>query len=409
MPQAKPKVLIIDDDSIAQKFITHAICDNYDVKTANDGLSGIDEATHWQPSVILLEVEMPGKNGYETCELIKENTLTQHIPVIFISGRSSLRERLIGFEAGGDDYLTKPCEKELINAKVHYIYTQAETKKALNDQVKIAERIATDAIKGSAEIGKAIRFVEKMYSITSFDYLITELFKTMKEFGLNTSVLIRSTQGDIYRSSADEIISPLEEALLCQIKDQGRFYDFGCRTACNFRQVTLLIKNMPLSDPERYGRIKDTVPFVLGSIDEKVLALDTQNTMLAQAESLTKSTDAIRITLDNISQQSSQSQERMNSIMAKTMSDLDFMLPRMGLDDDQEASITNRLDQTFVETTECLDIASELKQSLTGVVRLLCYISEQQNKLVNNAKTETPPEVDEVSIDDELLGDVELF
>lgn len=89
---------------------------------------------------------MPGKNGYETCELIKENALTQHIPVIFISGHGSLRERLLGFEAGGDDCLTKPCEKELINAKVHYIYTQAETKEVLNDQVQVAEKIATDAI-----------------------------------------------------------------------------------------------------------------------------------------------------------------------------------------------------------------------------------------------------------------------
>ncbi|MBL4797272.1 MAG: hypothetical protein JKY50_07650 [Oleispira sp.] len=63
MHQTKPKVLIIDNDSIAPKFITNAICDNYDIKTANDGLSGIDEATHWQPSVILLDAGMPGKNG----------------------------------------------------------------------------------------------------------------------------------------------------------------------------------------------------------------------------------------------------------------------------------------------------------------------------------------------------------
>lgn len=411
MTCSSPKVLIIDDDKTAQKFISNAIRDNYEVKTANDGLSGIEDATHWQPDVILLDVEMPGKNGFETCEEIKRNALTQHIPIIFISGRSSLRERLISFEAGGDDYLTKPCEKELINAKVNYIYKQTESKKSLNDQVKTAEKIAHDAIKGSAEIGVAIRFVEKIYSITSFANLINELFKTMKEFGLNTSVLIRSSQGDIYKSSADNMISPLEEDLLLQIKNQGRFYDFGCRTACNFRHITLLIKNMPLSDPERYGRIKDTIPFVLGSIDEKVLALDGQNNVITQAESLTKSTNAIRMTLDNISQQSNNSQEKINEIMRKTMSDLDFMLPRMGLDDDQEASITNRLDQTFMETSECMDVASELKDSLSGIVRLLSYISEQHNKLVINASAEEAIDSsnDEMPEEDDLSGNVELF
>jgi CheY-like chemotaxis protein len=406
-----PKVLVIDDDTTAQKFISNAICDNYEVKTACDGLTGINEATHWQPDIILLDFEMPGKNGFETCEDIKRNTATQHIPIIFISGRSSLRERLISFESGGDDYLTKPCEKELINAKVNYIYKQTESRKTLNDQVKTAEKIAKDAIKGSAEIGVAIRFVEKIYSISSFDNLINELFNTMNEFGLNTSVLIRSSQGDTYKSSTDKIISPLEEDLLLHIKNQGRFYDFGCRTACNFRHVTLLIKNMPLSDPERYGRIKDTIPFVLGSIDEKILALDNQKEIIKQAESLTKSTNAIRITLDNISQQSNNSQEKINEIMRKTISDFDNMLPRMGLDDDQEASITNRLDQTFLDTSDCMDVASELKDSLSGVVRLLSYIAEQQNKLVINANAAETIESGTTDMDDEqeLQGNVELF
>ncbi len=152
MPCSNPKVLIIDDDSIAQKLISNAISDNYDVKTANDGLSGIDEATHWQPDIILLDVEMPGKNGFETCEDIKRNSTTQHIPIIFISGRSSLRERLISFESGGDDYLTKPCEKELINAKVNYIYKQNESKKLLNIQVETVKKLFMMPLKAAQKL-----------------------------------------------------------------------------------------------------------------------------------------------------------------------------------------------------------------------------------------------------------------
>ncbi len=93
------------------------------------------------------------------------------------------------------------------------------------------------------------------------------------------------------------------------------------------------------------------------------------------------------------------------------MSDLDNMLPKMGLDDDQEASITNRLDQTFLETSGCMDVASELKDSLTEVVRLLSYIVEQQNKLVINANISEAAEANTIDMDDEqdLQGNVELF
>jgi DNA-binding response OmpR family regulator len=104
--------------------------------------------------VILLDVEIPANNGYEVCELLKIDAKTQHIPIIFVSGNSSLRERLIGYEMGGDDYLVKPCEKELIKAKVDYICAQFESRKELDEQAYNAHKVAEDAIQSSVEIGE---------------------------------------------------------------------------------------------------------------------------------------------------------------------------------------------------------------------------------------------------------------
>jgi len=218
-----------------------------------------------------------------------------------------------------------------------------------------------------------------------------------------------SNQGPLFYSHNQQGISPLERDLLELTQDKGRFYDFGCRTICNFRQVSLLIKNMPLDDRERYGRIKDTVPFILGATDEKIRSLDTHDSLLKQAESLTSTTNAIRTTLDSISQSASKSQDKINETMRTTMQDLDFMLPRMGLDDDQEKSIVDRLDRTFMETVANLDIGMELKGSLSGIVRLLTHLVAQQKKMISNA-TATPTMV-EARIGDanELGDDVELF
>ena len=409
MQSALKKVLVIDDDSTAQKFICNAILNDYQVETASDGDLGINKVFEWQPDVILLDVEMPGKNGYEVCEQLKSGGATSHIPIIFVSGNSSLRERLIGYEMGGDDYLVKPCEKELIKAKVDYICAQYETKKQLGEKANIAHQVAEDAIQSSAEIGRAIRFVEKSYALPSFDELACGVFKTMAELGLKTSVMFLSNQGPLFYSHNQQGISPLERDLLELTQDKGRFYDFGCRTICNFRQVSLLVKNMPLDDRERYGRIKDTVPFILGATDEKIRSLDTHDSLLKQAESLTSTTNAIRTTLDSISQSASQSQDKINETMRTTMQDLDFMLPRMGLDDDQEKSIVDRLDRTFMETVANLDIGMELKGSLSGIVRLLTHLVAQQKKMISNA-TATPAIVEaRISDANELGDDVELF
>ncbi len=409
MQQALKKVLIIDDDSTSQRFISRAINDSYDVENAPDGDTGIRKVFEWQPDVILLDVEMPGKNGYEVCEQLKHDAKTKHIPIIFVSGNSSLRERLIGYEMGGDDYLVKPCEKELIKAKVDYICAQCEAKKQLGEQAHIAHRVAEDAIQSSAEIGRAIRFVEKSYSLDSFDDLAASIFKTMTELGLNTTLMFLSTQGTLFYSHNQQQVSPLEKDLLELTQDKGRFYDFGCRTICNFRQVSLLIKNMPLDDRERYGRLKDTVPFILGATDEKVRTLDTHDSLLKQAESLNVTTNAIRLTLNNISQGASQSQDKINETMRTTMQDLDLMLPSMGLDDDQEKSIMGRLDRTFMETVANLDIGLELTDSLSGIVRLLTHLVSQQKIMIDNAVA--TPDIDESTYEggEEIGDDVELF
>ncbi len=410
MQQALLKVLIIDDDSTARKFICMALRDTYQIQTSVDGDEGISAAIDWQPNVILLDVEMPGKNGYEVCEALKTNSATSSIPVIFVSGNSSLRERLVGYEVGGDDYLVKPCEKELIKAKVDYICTQLESKKKLGEQAQNAHRVAEDAIQSSAEIGRAIRFVEKSYALPSFDELANSVFKTMAELGLKTSLMFISDTDALFYSHNQQEISPLEKDLLELTHDKGRFYDFGCRTICNFRQVAMLIKNMPLDDRERYGRLKDTVPFILGATDEKIRSLDTHSSLLQQAEHLNSTTTAIRTTLDNISQSASKSQDKINETMRNTMQDLDFMLPRMGLDDDQEKSLMERLDRTFMETVANLEIGMELKGSLSGIVRLLTHLGSQQKRMIDNA-TAIPLAIEEElnNKSHELGDDVELF
>lgn len=404
------KVLVVDDDKFAQKLIVRTLQSRYELKTASDGAEAVIMAAEWLPDVVLLDVEMPLKNGYETCEILKQQDSTKTIPVIFLSGKSSIREKMLGFELGAEDYLVKPFEPDELNAKVKLAITSYHEKRQLNKLAQSAQSNAFEALTISAELGRALRFAEHTYAINSFEDLAKSLFKSMNDFGLRCSVMFVTLGGALFFSHGDADVPPLEKDLLQLMHNQGRFSDFGCRTFCNFRQVALLIKNMPLENRELYGRIKDTVPFILGAVDGKVRSLDIQKSLVQQATSLSQSIEAIGATLNALTQQVSTGQNAISTVMKNLLRDLGERLPKLGLEDDQENYLLTRIDSAFTETLDELDRSEVLGQSLQGVVRLLQHLKGQQEKMIT--QTEIKPDVmnsDMPNDGDVLSNDVELF
>jgi two-component system cell cycle response regulator len=92
--------------------------DYYIVKSALDGFEAIELAKTWQPDLILLDVMMPGIDGYECCRRLKNDPATMHIPVVMVTALGAPAERVRGLEAGADDFLTKPVQLETLMARV---------------------------------------------------------------------------------------------------------------------------------------------------------------------------------------------------------------------------------------------------------------------------------------------------
>lgn len=296
---ARRKILIIDDDKIWQVFLAAALRDDYAVITALDGDIGLKLASEWQPDTILLDIEMPGKDGYEVCKMLKANPQLHDIPVIFVSSKSSLQEKITGFQLGADDYLVKPFDAELLKHRVARSTELYSEKKALDEKATGAQVLAFEAMNSNADLGRSLRFAERTYVMHNLDQLAEGLFQTMAEFGLDTSVMFVTKAGPQFYAQNKHALSPLEKDMFLTIHREGRFCDFGFRTFCNFKLVSLLIKNMPESAPERYGRIKDTVPWILGVTDGKVGALDTQTALLAQHQYVDDSIQCLRDVLSN--------------------------------------------------------------------------------------------------------------
>ncbi len=113
-------VVLIVDDAPENLAMLHEALDaaGYRVLVATDGQSALDRIARLLPDVILLDAIMPGLDGFETCQRLKADALSAHIPVVFMTGLSETGHILAGFQAGGVDYLTKPIRPPEVLARI---------------------------------------------------------------------------------------------------------------------------------------------------------------------------------------------------------------------------------------------------------------------------------------------------
>lgn len=137
----KQTVLIVDDNpanlKVIANFLTQA---GYKILAADDGAAAIELVENSKPNIILLDVMMPGIDGYETCERLKANPSTRDIPVLFLTARSETADKVHGFYVGGADYITKPYQEEEVLARVRAHLTIARQKRELEAMLQEREK-----------------------------------------------------------------------------------------------------------------------------------------------------------------------------------------------------------------------------------------------------------------------------
>lgn len=115
----KTRILVVDDSRTQvyalQKVLTEA---GYDVLTESNGRDGVLSARRNKPDLVLMDIVMPGVNGFEATRSLRSNTKTVDIPVIMISGSDQASDRVWGMRVGADDFLTKPLQRTLLLEKI---------------------------------------------------------------------------------------------------------------------------------------------------------------------------------------------------------------------------------------------------------------------------------------------------
>ncbi|MCI5159044.1 MAG: response regulator, partial [Candidatus Electrothrix sp. AUS1_2] len=137
----KHTILIIDDIVDNLMLLGEAMSSEYKIRVATSGVQGLELAVQEpKPDLILLDIMMPGIDGYEVCRRLKADTRTKHIPVIFLSALDKESDELQGLDAGAVDFITKPFKLEVVRARIN---TQLEL-------LRMREQLQTARLKAEA-------------------------------------------------------------------------------------------------------------------------------------------------------------------------------------------------------------------------------------------------------------------
>jgi DNA-binding response OmpR family regulator len=124
---SRPLVLLVDDDATVRAAVSAALAgEGYDVDWFGNPEEALRRALADPPSLILLDVGMPGLDGWELCEILRRQTQTREVPVLFLTGRAEVRDRITAMQVGGSDFISKPFRARELRTKVRALLGREE-------------------------------------------------------------------------------------------------------------------------------------------------------------------------------------------------------------------------------------------------------------------------------------------
>ncbi|MBI5559703.1 MAG: response regulator [Deltaproteobacteria bacterium] len=135
----KPRILIVDDNENSLILLsTKMEADGYEAETARNGLEALKKVASSHPDLILLDVMMPVMDGYEACRRLKSTEETRYIPVVMLTARGELEDKVTGLELGAEDYIVKPYSLVEVSARVKSLLRMRALQSKLNETEKMA-------------------------------------------------------------------------------------------------------------------------------------------------------------------------------------------------------------------------------------------------------------------------------
>jgi YesN/AraC family two-component response regulator len=196
-------ILIVEDNKDVRTYIREQLEKNFQIKEAVNGEEGIQLAREISPDIIVTDLMMPKVNGLQLCKTIRQDEITSHIPIIMLTAKADLEDKIEGLERGVDDYITKPFSAKELKVRIRNLLIQ---RKLLRDRFKKATVIKPSEVSVvSADqtfLEKIIKLIEDNFENQDFnpDSLASEVNMSVSQLNRKLNALINQPAGQLMRS-----------------------------------------------------------------------------------------------------------------------------------------------------------------------------------------------------------------
>ena len=344
---ALKRILAVDDEPFNLEIIEEILEElDFELKMVSSGPECLAVVEEFDPQVILLDVSMPQMSGYDVCRKLKENPNTEKIIVMFVSARGTVEERMEGYSVGAEDYIVKPFGHEELKLKLQHLHQVLIEKESLEQQVEDATSTAFNAMANSSEMGQIVNYIEHIGAIEDEQELGKALLNCLSSFDLQSNVEFRLESG-IEHFSISGMCSPIVIELFEMLKNKGRLHEFSNRILVNYEMISLLILNMPDQDPDKHGRIRDHICFLVSVTEQQLKAIITKKELLRQQQQLNDAVGKIHSKFSGLIELLNENRVNNEAVFKQLQEDLERRIPTMGLDEDQEVFIYQKVDETI--------------------------------------------------------------
>ncbi len=251
MDQSK-RILLVDDDPTIRTLVTRVFQSDYEVRAVANGEEALDMAPHFRPHVVLLDIMMPGIDGYTTCRRMRDNSTLTGTLIVIVSANSTSEEQLRAYEEGADDYITKPFDPHELLARVRLHFR-------LLDAVATIDEVSSEIEKHKTETQKLVEHQQREV-VAAQDVTMFTLARVAECRDQETgSHLIRMRDYSQilaeHLSKKGPYVDQIDQTFLENLYRSSPLHDVGKVAVSD----TILLKKGPLTPEERRQMQRHTV------------------------------------------------------------------------------------------------------------------------------------------------------
>lgn len=375
----KDRISCIDDNDTNLRLLEKSLCDSFDVQILQSPHDAIAALCAFKPAVILLDVNMPDLNGYELCQQIRQTPALADAPIIFVTCMKDLDDRLAGYAAGGDAYLTKPFDLRELKSLIQSLLVRKKSVEASKRNAEELRAMSWTMLRNTSEMGELLRFSQGIAKVKDEVAFVDHLFTTLGALNLSATVLVRLLSGEVVARSDGKPFTLIEKELLDLARNGQRITAQGNKYIFHSDNIVLLIRNMPLADEALLGRMKDHLCILLDSAEASIAIINGEKQRAQLQISRTDETisainaefDIIIDTAEKLYRQSSASIERLASALEHS-----FMV--MDLTETQEQQILKFIEESRRETEKQHELKALFQSSMMHILERVANLKNGQ-------------------------------